>query len=133
MKKALIATAVVILIAGATFALRPDLFDSSYPSPHTKALWQEVRKAATDKMLDPGSAIFSCVSFVTDTFPDGRGTRHMFRGQVNAKNRFGGYTGKSAFSWAGEDKDLALDQKRDVLILEGHTIPITCPEVEHFK
>ncbi|SEG07888.1 hypothetical protein [Thauera chlorobenzoica] len=121
--------AISLVAAAATYVARPDLFNSSIPTPQEKKLWLEIRKGVADQLLDPGSAVFTCVTFDNGPLSDGR-MGYRFIGQVNAKNKFGGYTGDRTFIWTVAYEE--IERKPRPTILKKY-ITYPCPETDHFK
>jgi len=72
------------LIAGAILLSRPTPSEPAKPDP-----FQEVMAAVAAKMVDPGSATFQALSVKVADF--------AYCGEVNAKNRMGGYVGYQKF------------------------------------
>ena len=72
------------MIAGAIFLSRPYPPEPAKPDP-----FQELKTAVAAKMVDPGSATFRALSVKVADF--------AYCGEVNAKNRMGGYVGYQKF------------------------------------
>lgn len=72
------------MIAGAILLSRPAPPEPVKPDP-----FQEVKAAVAAKMFDPGSATFQALSVKVTDF--------AYCGEVNAKNRMGGYVGYKKF------------------------------------
>ena len=89
------------MIAGAILLSRSKPLDPPKPDP-----FQEVKAAVAAKMVDPGSATFQALSERTPDF--------AYCGEVNAKNRVGGYVGYQKFfaiKRSSGDWLIQLDQK----------------------
>ena len=72
------------MVTGAILLSRPKTPDPAKPDP-----FQEVKTAVAAKMVDPGSATFQALSE--------KGADFAYCGEVNAKNRMGGYVGYQKF------------------------------------
>ncbi len=93
------------LIAGAILFTRAKPPESPKPDP-----FQEMKAAVAAQMVDPGSATFQAL---TEKIPD-----FAYCGEVNAKNRMGGYVGyRKFFAQRGASSNwiVTLDQR----IVEG--------------
>lgn len=89
------------LIAGAIMYSRPAPPEAAKPDP-----FQELKAAVAAKMVDPGSATFQALSVKIADF--------SYCGEVNAKNRMGGYVGYQKFfamKTTSGDWLIQLDQK----------------------
>jgi hypothetical protein len=63
--------------------------------PNQRAVERSIRRRLERVLLDPESARYEFFPFWTE--PDAQKPIYFMCGTVNAKNRFGGYTGRSAF------------------------------------
>jgi hypothetical protein len=80
-----IGVVIAVLAAGGLIAgSRPTSPEPTKPDP-----FQEVKAAVAAKMVDPGSATFQGLSVKVTDF--------AYCGEVNAKNRMGGYVGFQKF------------------------------------
>lgn len=73
-------------------------------------LESSAKSKVVEKLSDPNSALFSNVEVVPDRFV--KGTKNVC-GYINAKNAFGGFTGKKRFyvsQVASGDWDVSIDE-----------------------
>ena len=83
------AVVIAVLVAGGMIAGAILFSSSKQPEPPKPDPFQEVKVAVAAKMFDPGSATFQALSERASDF--------AYCGEVNAKNRMGGYVGYQKF------------------------------------
>lgn len=81
----------------------------SRPVPLSSAMVQEIKSEVTHDFFDPGSAQFRNIRAADVTLADGSQERRVC-GEVNGKNRLGGYVG---FTWFGGNIVSGDFQRRD--------------------
>lgn len=97
---------IAVLVAGGMIAGSILFSMSKPPEPPKPDPFQEVKAAVAAKMVDPGSATFQALSEKAKDF--------AYCGEVNAKNRMGGYVGYQKFfatKRSSGDWLIQLDQK----------------------
>jgi len=81
---------------------------SKKPMPLTAQQTQGIENVVRNQMIDPDSTRFRNITGYDATRSDGSNYRYVC-GEVNSRNRMGGYTGFSAFKGRYEGNTFILD------------------------
>lgn len=107
MRKAVLPLVLGILASSGANADFPEdmYFPLGVTAETVSQLWEQVRRQADDRLFDPSSVQYRCITVLELQPEDG----FMVLGEFNAKNLYGGYVGFKGFtSFIGADLEHKL-------------------------